>query len=148
MHERPRPLTVLVTVKQLGKKRDKIQKQPFTLPYSPATLRQLIEGAVSTCYGEHKRKAERREDDLPAPLSQAEIEERSEIGKIAFGIVYDGRMPTLAAAQQTAVQAFEDGLFRVFLNGEEQTDLDKPLTVNENDELVFIRLNMLAGRLW
>ena len=45
-------------------------------------------------------------------------------------------------------QDFSDGLFRVFFNGEEYTNLTDVLDVQEENELVIIRLIMMAGRLW
>ena len=49
---------------------------------------------------------------------------------------------------QKLEQDFSDGLFRVFFNGEEYTNLTDVLDVQEENELVIIRLIMMAGRLW
>lgn len=45
-------------------------------------------------------------------------------------------------------QDFSDGLFRVFFNGREYTALDKKLDLQAENELVIIRLVMMAGRMW
>ena len=39
-------------------------------------------------------------------------------------------------------------LFRVYFNGEEYTKLDDELKIREENELVIIKLVMMAGRLW
>ena len=45
----------------------------------------------------------------------------------------------------TALQAFEDGLYLVILDGEEQRELDKQIFLRADSHLVFLRLVMLAG---
>lgn len=45
-------------------------------------------------------------------------------------------------------QGVEDGLFRVFRGMDELTELDREEQFNEGDEITFIRLTMLAGRMW
>ena len=72
----------------------------------------------------------------------------SKVGKIAFGISYGDREQDPESAKVNAINAFEDGTYRVFLNDTELTELDKELEISENDSLTFIRLTMLAGRMW
>lgn len=45
-------------------------------------------------------------------------------------------------------QDFIDGLFRVFLNGREYTSLEEELDLQPDNELVIIKLVMMAGRMW
>ena len=51
-------------------------------------------------------------------------------------------------ALEVMVQDFLDGLFRVFINGEEYKALDEKLKLQGENEVVFIRFVMMAGRLW
>ena len=44
--------------------------------------------------------------------------------------------------------AFNDGLFRIFLNNNELSSLEEKINLQENDKLTFIRLTMLSGRIW
>ena len=55
---------------------------------------------------------------------------------------------TAEQAWNIVKQDFEDGLFRVFFNQEEYKKLEDTLKVKEENELVIIRLVMMAGRLW
>ena len=57
-------------------------------------------------------------------------------------------MGDIKAAVQVMLQDFEDGLFRVYLNGEECLDLKGKLAVKDEDEVVLLRFVMLAGRMW
>ncbi|MBR6158433.1 MAG: hypothetical protein IKQ27_15870, partial [Lachnospiraceae bacterium] len=58
------------------------------------------------------------------------------------------KKPDLQQAIETALQAFEDGIYRVFLNEEELTALDQQITLNAEDTLTFVRLTLLAGRMY
>ncbi len=136
-------MNILITVKQAGRRRDRIAAVPFPLDNTPDTLRALIREAVHTCVKQYNERV--RRGDSAAPLSDAQMDAMSETGKFAFGINYGGKEADEAEAIKTAVQGFEDGLFRIFLFDKELTELDAPLTLHENDRLIFIRLTMLAG---
>jgi len=44
-----------------------------------------------------------------------------------------------------ALQAFEDGLYLVVLDGAEQRDLDKQVFLHADSRITFVRLAMLSG---
>lgn len=113
-------MEILVNIKQLGKRKSKINQQQFHIENKPDTVADLIRECVSTCVKEYNDRFEK--GDNPQPLSQQQIDDMSEIGKIAFGINY----------------------------GEKKADRDKDSKVNieEGTEVTFIRLVMLAGRMW
>ena len=68
--------------------------------------------------------------------------------KVEIGIKYSHVLDLSIEAVKTAIQGFEDGLFRVFRGMDELTELDREEKFNEGDEITFIRLTMLAGRMW
>jgi len=136
-------MNIKITMKQLGKKRDKISEVDFHLENCPTTVEELIKEAVHTCvraYNERVRKKER-----VTPLTGAQIEDMSEVGKIAFGINYGGKEADEDAAVTVALQAFEDGLVRIFHKDEELSELSQAIEIQENDAVTFLRLTMLAG---
>ena len=139
-------MNVKITIKQLGKKRDKIADADFWLENKPLTVRELIMESVHTCVREYNSAAAKK--DSPEPLSEAEMENMSEIGKIAFGINYGGKQADEETAKQVAIQAFEDGLVRIFQGEEELAGLDDSIAVKEEDRFTFIRLAFLAGRIF
>ena len=47
-----------------------------------------------------------------------------------------------------ALQCFEDGIYRIFMDGKQLDRLDREITLGEDSELTFVRLTMLSGRLW
>ncbi len=138
-------MNIKVNIKQLGKKKNKIAGVDFPLSCSPKTVRELIRECVRTCVSRYVERAEK--SDTPDPLTSEQIADMSEIGKIAFGINYGEKLPDEEKAVADAYQAYEDGLFRVFLGEDEAGELDSAVTIIENSEVTFIRLVMLAGRM-
>ena len=68
--------------------------------------------------------------------------------QISFNLNYNDTKADLDKAQRNVALSFQDGLFRIFLNENELTDLNQTISLKENDTLIFIRLVMLAGRMW
>ena len=52
-----------------------------------------------------------------------------------------------AAAVQTALQAYDDGLFVIFINDQE-IEPKHPINLQPNDTITIIKLTMLAGSPW
>ena len=133
-----------VNMKQLGKRKNTVDKVAFFYEREPEDLRELIGETVKICVGDYVDRMDKGE----AVLSEEQIEDMSQIGKIAFGIVYGEKKPDVQKAVETAIQGFEDGLFRVFLGNRELKNLDEKVAFAEGNEITFIRLTMLAGRMW
>ncbi|MBD5137458.1 MAG: hypothetical protein HDT39_16175 [Lachnospiraceae bacterium] len=139
-------MNIKVNLKQLGKRRDKISGEDFNIENKPTNVRELICEVVHTCVYCYNNRVEQK--DNAAVIEADKIEKMGELGKIAFGINYGGRKADEEEAVQTALQAFEDGLFRVFLGDKELTELSENITITEDDSLTFIRLTMLSGRMY
>lgn len=133
-----------INMKQLGKRKNMVDKVAFSYEKAPESLWELIGETVKLCVADYIDRMDRGE----AVLSEKQIEDMSQIGKIAFGIVYGEKKPDVQKAIETAVQGFEDGLFRVFLGDRELENLDEKVEFAEGNEITFIRLTMLAGRMW
>ena len=139
-------MDIKVNVKQIGKRKSVVDGMPFQYEMIPKTVQALITETVKICLDAYKKRVEAR--DTMKVLDKDNIEELAEIGKIAFGISYGEKVPKEQEAIDTALTAFGDGLYRIFLNGEELSDLQQSIVLNEDTELTFIRLTMLAGRIW
>ena len=136
-----------INLRQIGERKQKIAPVDFTYEPVPETLRELIIQTVTGCVASYNARV-RAGEDRTAPLSKERITAMADLGKIAFGISYGGKEQAPKKAVENALQSFEDGLYRVFLNDTELDKLDGKIDLNENDSLTFIRLTMLAGRMW
>ena len=116
-------MNIKINIKQLGKKRNKIAEQDFVLEHTPTTVHELICEAVHTCVMEYNQRVKCEEENKL--ISEEEISRKSEIGKIAFGINYGGKEAEEEKAVENAIQAYKDGLVRIFLGEEELDDLEK-----------------------
>lgn len=139
-------MQVSVRVKALGKRRDVLPPQPYTLPEGIGSLRELLTAFVETEVERYNGKDTER--PLLAALSAEEILTQAESGKVGFERLWSDRKADTARAVKTAIQAFEDGLVRVLMDETELRELDAPLTVPEGAVFTFVRLTFLSGRMW
>ena len=139
-------MNVFVNLKSVGKRKPILEKAAYTLPDNVTTLRELIEAIVLQ---ETERYNRRGKDNMLIPfLTQKEIEEQSEAGKISFGRLYSDIVADPDKAKKAALLGFNDGLFRVVAGENEITELDAPLGIHEGCIFTFIRLTFLAGKAW
>ncbi|MDR0468694.1 MAG: hypothetical protein LBH09_01820 [Peptococcaceae bacterium] len=139
-------MDVYVKLKSAGKWRPVLDDMPYTLPDGICSLRQLIEAVVRQEVSAYNSRG--TENMLVTFLTEAEISDQSTVGKVGFGRLYSDQKADSDKAVETALQGFEDGLFRVMAGEHEAKELDDPLEIREKDVLTFIRLTFLAGRLW
>ena len=149
-------MRVFVNQKSIGKRR-KIEPVPLDYPSAPGNVRALIEETVKIMVDAFIKRLENK----PTPLSDEEMENLAGIGKISFGILNNDTRPDLQKAIDTALLAYQDGLVCIFINDERievptenlagptPEDMEKrELELHEGDRLTFVRLTMLAGRMW
>ena len=140
-------MLVNIALKQIGSKKPAITQIPFEYATPPTTVKDLITQTVEICVRDYNERV-RQGDARIKPLTKQQITDMAEVGKIAFGINYGNKEQSPTSAVENALQSFEDGLYRVFINDEEMENLSAPIQLHENDTLTFIRLTMLSGRMW
>jgi hypothetical protein len=109
----------------------------------PLTLRELITRVVRLELSAFEKRERARR--LIRVLSDKEISDAAIKGKIDSGGRAASGTVDEHAAIGAALQGFEDGLYLVILDGEEQRDLDREVYVNAESRMVFLRLTFLAG---
>lgn len=138
-------MTLYFNVKSLSRKDRFVQPIPNTFPAAPATLEGLIRAVVQQEVAAYNR---RLTDTAPQLPSAAETADMARHGKISFGLGFSDTPADEAKAIQTALAGFSDGLYRIFRNNTELTDLNAPLNLQEGDNFTIIRLVMLTGGLF
>ena len=107
------------------------------------TLRNLITRiVVNEIEAFRSRQEERR---LARVLSPQDIEQGAARGKIESGEREYQQEVDEDRAVGTALQAFEDGLYFVFLDDVQQELLDQTVFVGDDSRVLFVRLVALAG---
>ncbi len=106
-----------------------------------------LRGLITRIVHEEVRAFQTRQEErkLARILTEKEIEAGLERGRVDSGGRGLHQKVDPDEAVSAALQAFEDGIYLVFLDDEEQRDLDKQVFVQPNSKLTFVRLVMLAG---
>jgi hypothetical protein len=144
-------MKIQVNIKNMGKKGRRIKLVPFEYEKCPETAEELIEDTVRIMVKAFiERQKLSQSGVVPDPVSEENIKSIAEIGKIAFGYIYNDKEPDTEKAIDTALLAYEDGMVRLFINGVEAEYKEEgtPISISEGDEITFVRLAMLAGRMW
>jgi hypothetical protein len=140
--------TMTVEAKVVGQRKRAFSDWQIPLPPearggSPITLRDLITYIViREVQAFRERQDERR---LARILSADEIAQGATRGKIDMGERDLQQEVNENAAIAAALQAFEDGLYVVFVDDAQQERLDQTVVVGADSHLMFVRLVALAG---
>ena len=139
-------MKVYVNIKQIGKRKNKIDRKEYEIKGKIETVKDLLIEFVTINVKEFNEGL--TENDVVPYLTDEKINDLSDAGKISFEVDYNGKKQDLQKAIENALQSYEDGIYRVFVNDEEIGEINNKLDLQENDELTFVRLTMLAGRMW
>ena len=117
-------MRVYVQVKQLGKRKCNIEKIPVDFPVPPVDVQGLIEAIVSWQVCEYNERLQQSE--VLKYLTQEEVENKATSGKVGFAVNYNGKPAAEVEAITNALQSYEDGIFRIFIDDTETEDLSSP----------------------
>lgn len=143
---------MLVSGKALGSRRPLFADWSIPIPPDNSdgdgdgglTLRDLIERIVVEQVALFRTRQQDRQ--FLRALTAAEINDAVDRGKVDLG---GSEVPIQDVDEEqaiaNAIQAFEDGIYLVVIDQQEQKDLDKQLFLNEESRITFIRLTMLSG---
>lgn len=135
-----------INIKKFSKKQNEITQIEMDYSDGIQTVRELLTETVKIMVTEYKQRVDNGE--LLSVLTKEQIEDKSVSGKIGFGINYGKKRPDLEKSIQSALECFEDGIVVLFINGEQVEELDAGIFLKDGDELTFVRMVPLAGRMW
>lgn len=140
---------IRIAGKVMGARRAQIPERLLSLPADRKptgellTLRDLITYIVlDEVAAFQQRQGERR---LLHVLTGEEIARSAERGKVDPGGHSLQQEVEPQKAVEVALQAFEDGLYYVFIDGVQQQSLDAPVRVGPDSRILFVRLVPLVG---
>ncbi|MBN1318591.1 MAG: hypothetical protein JXA42_24130 [Anaerolineales bacterium] len=141
--------TIHVETKILGRRMPSLPALTIPFPdewligWEQITLNDLISRIVlEEVAAFRKRQSELR---LFKVLTTSEIEQAASKGKVSMGGQDLDQAVDEQAAVETALQAFQDGFYLVFVNGQQVPTLDSIVLMSEETQITFVRLIPLAG---
>lgn len=137
-------MEITLQLKRLSKK--KVKQVPFTLVETPKNLEELLIGCVKNQVAAFNKK--RMEVNVVGFLSPAEIQDQAQSGKVDFGDLANKDLADEQKAIDNVLLAFKDGLFVVFIDDDEVTDLKAPIALSNESVIAFIRMTFLVGTYW
>ncbi len=144
-------MKLTLSVKQLGKKQALLQDTiiDVTMSSTTITLQELIDLIVSNQVAVFKQKSFEWDDlDTIHLPKEHYLPMLIDTGKVGFGAVYNHNEIDLEKAKETAILAFQDGLFTVFYGDDEIESLTSLIDLATNKPLLFLRLTFLTGSYW
>ena len=139
-------LTLIIDARLLGQKKPLLAGWTLELPDGTSTtisLRALITHVVEAEVDAfQQRQTERR---LARVLNPIQIEQGLARGKVDLGERELNQLVEAPQAVTAALQAFEDGLYFVFVGGSQVTELEVELVLQPQTQVSFLRLVALAG---
>lgn len=141
--------TIIVEGKLIGQKRPLFTDWRIELPPiwerggDRLKLRDLITRVVAEEVAAFRQRQDERR--LAKIMTRAEIEQGARQGKIDPGEHDLQQHVDVDEAVGVALQAYEDGLYFVFIDGEQPAGLDSEVYIKSDSRVTFIRLTALAG---
>ena len=137
-------MKIIINVKGLSRKKI-IHQEEVELINKVSTTKDLITELVKINVEKFNKKID--DKDILSIMTNEYIAEAARSGKIGDE-VHGDKKANLEKALDTAYLAFEDGLYCIFVNDEQTEKLEDNLVLKDGDVLTFIKLTMLAGRMW
>ncbi|MEL1254436.1 hypothetical protein AAEO57_11660 [Flavobacterium sp. DGU38] len=144
-------MNISISVKKLGKKHPLLQEKSIALAIeNPViTTQKLIESIVDhQVQLFHASSFEFEDEDKIHLPKENYLPILTDTGKAGFGAIYNHNKVNLIKAQETAIQAFEDGLYAIFYGDDQLETLTEQIDLSQNKAITFIRLTFLAGSYW
>ena len=132
-------MRVFVNLKQIGRRKNVVNKKEYEVADNINVVYDLIREFVSICVRDFNQ------DKIIDYLIEQDIEDNAGVGKIGFNDRENKNKQDMKKAIDNAIQSYEDGIYRIFLNDEEVGALSDSINLRQDDIITFIRLNMLSG---
>ena len=144
-------MNLTISVRQLGKKHPILQDKTIEIAaenavISTKNLIELVVGYQVQLF--HASSFEFEDEDKIHLPKENYLPILTDTGKVGFGALYNHNKVDLAKAQETALQAFEDGMYAIFYGDDQLETLPQEIKLEENKPLTFLRLTFLAGSYW
>ncbi len=140
-------MEITIAIKSLAKKRLTSQKIDLPNLANSLSLAEFLTQLVSQQVQAFNQRISQT-DNQPLPLNDDYLSILTNTGKVAFGEKYNNQQADESQAIETALQAYQDGLYAVFIDDEQIEGLDTNIDISEDNIISFVRLTFLTGSFW
>jgi hypothetical protein len=139
-----RTTSFTLEAKQIGRRGALVPSWTMRMEYADRlNLRDLLTRVVIEEVNAFQTR--QRDARLVRVLTEAQIADGLEVGKIdTLGREYEQEV-NAAEAVRNALQSFDDGLYYVFIGNEQITSLEQQILFRPQMDVLFLRLVALAG---
>lgn len=137
---------IKVNVKSVANKKNKVVTVTIPCDDNTDNVRSLLTDIVKYCVESYNERMENGE--ILKVFTREQIEDKAQSGKVSFGNIYSDNKANLQKATDDALEAFSDGVVALFADEKRLESLDEKIEIQTMDSLTFIKLTMLAGRMW
>ena len=158
-------INLQINIKGASRKINQLEYEYKWQPGDQVTINDFLNETVDITYNRYKNtlvdkdRAEIEDQDLVKEkndklvqfikvLSNEEINEKAETGKVSFGIHYNPKLDSIEKAKENAIQCFKDGLIALFIDVDRYENLEDMVTLKEGSQVTFVKMVFLAGRMW
>ncbi len=143
-------MKIYVNLKQLSNRKPRIKQETYFINDNISSVKDLIQNLVTIQVEKFNNQIDSQtyRPELFDYITASEIKDKSSTGKVSFGALYNTNKQDLGYALDNAIESFKDGIYCLFINNTQFTELDKNIVLREEDVVTVIRLTMLAGRMW
>ena len=136
-------MAVKVEARITGQRRRPAETREVEIPAGAITLRELIDAVVRSEVAAFRMR--QLDGRLLQVLSKEQIAAGAEVGRITSGGSELDQAVDADAAVATAIEAFADGMYFVFVDEGQVQALDATVEVGVDSTLLFVRLVPLVG---
>ncbi len=138
-------MNIKIQVKKIGSKKAFLSEFALDIDENllPITLEDFIKAVVNKQVERFNDKASGK--NIIPYLTKKQIEEKAERGKGSNGSLFNDKKQDAKKACDSAVLAHQDGLYKVFADGNLIDDLKEKIHLKQGSEVSFVRLTFLTG---
>ena len=135
-----------INIKSISNKKNKIKTTVIPCDDSITDIRELLTEIVKYCVKTYNERMESSE--ILNVFTREQIEDKAQSGKVSFGVIYGENKADIVKATENALEAFSDGIVALFVDDKRIENIDEKIDIKNIGSLTFIKLSMLAGRMW
>ena len=145
-----------IHIKGASLRQNRITEIVYDYPEAEMSVEEFLAETVRQTVRAYNTRRDTEVSDSAEMLklfSEDMLQDQAQTGKATFSAVQELSQQAVHRADEkkatlNALQAFEDGIVAVFVDGVRYTEKEQRLLLKEDSEATFVRLTFLAGRIW